>query len=88
MDILMGAGGRGQASPAQAQPQASNGGAGLYVRFRLKKAETKWGQNLALVGNAKALSEWKADRAPLRLKTSKQLYPAWESKDEIRFASK
>lgn len=40
------------------------------------------------MGNAKALSEWKADRAPLRLKTNKQMYPGWESKDDVRLASK
>ena len=76
---------RGGVPPAQAPPSS---GPGLYVRFKLKKAETKWGQNLALVGNSSALSSWKADRSTVRLKTNKQMYPVWESSELVRLSSK
>ena len=62
-------------------------GPGLYVRFRLKRAQTQWGQNLAVVGGVPGLHGWKAERAP-RLKTTKQTYPRWESQDPIRLSTR
>ena len=77
----------GASANSRSQGQQVNRLGGLNVQFKLIEGETKWGQNMALVGNLKPLSEWKADRAPLKMNTSKLLYPSWVS-DNVKLLSK
>ena len=72
MDILTGARTTG---PAMATPEAAGAtGTGLYVQFRLKNAQTKWGQNLAVVGNTPALRNWQVSQTNTIFKLTSTIY--------------
>lgn len=58
----------------------------MQVKFRLKNAQTKWGQNLAIVGSSEAIGKWKSEKAPL-MTTNQKMFPKWESKQNITFGS-
>eukprot|EP00347_Sterkiella_histriomuscorum_P002420 403368223 len=55
----------------------------MQVRFRLKKAETRMGENLFIVGNIPSLSNWNA-RSALPMNTDKSRYPQWDSVQSIQ----
>ena len=54
----------------------------MQATFKLKRAETKFGQNVYIVGNCPSLKAWNPNEA-LPLHTDATKYPMWTSLQQV-----
>ena len=59
----------------------------MQVQFKIRKAETRPGQNVYVVGNKPQLGNWNNKQAH-KLSTEKGMYPAWQSRAAMTFNSR
>ena len=64
----------------------------VNLKFKVYCKETKWGDNLYIVGNTNELGNWKTDNLNESQKLNGNLYPMWlsniisiEKKDNIKY---
>ena len=54
----------------------------MQATFKLKRADTKFGQNVYIVGNCPTLKTWNPNQA-LQLHTDATKYPEWTSQQPV-----